>query len=79
VTSHEAIRKIKKFLICICHPYAAISANSENMADSGEYKTRHIYWQPSNASAKILYLNQISNNKKGYNIHQLAGKHPHKI
>jgi hypothetical protein len=28
-------------LCCIC----AISANSENMADPGEYKTRYIYWQ----------------------------------
>jgi hypothetical protein len=38
----------------------------------------HILWpnlEPSNASAKILYLNPMSNNKKAYNIHQLAGKH----
>ena len=51
---------------CIC-------ANLENMADLA-----HILWpnlEPSNASAKILYLNQMSNNKKAYNIHQLAGKH----
>ena len=27
----------------------------------------------------ILYLNQMSNNKKAYNIHQLVGKHPYKI
>ena len=56
------------------------------MADPGEYKNKtyllaalpHILWanlEPSNAYAKILYLNQMSNNKKADNINQLAGKH----
>jgi hypothetical protein len=35
--------------------------------------------EPSNASAQILYLNQMSDNKKAYYIHQSTGKHPHKI
>ncbi len=35
--------------------------------------------EPSNASAQILYLNQMSDNKKVYYIHQSMGKHPHKI
>ena len=42
----------------------------------------HILWpnlEPSNASAQILYLNQMSDNKKAYYIHQFMGKHPHKI
>ena len=49
------------------------------MADPSNIKQDIFIGKPSNASAKILYLNQILNNKKAYNIHQLAGKHPYKI
>jgi hypothetical protein len=51
----------------------------QRKADPSNIKQDIFIGKPSNASAKILYLNQISNNKKAYNIHQLAGKHPYKI
>ena len=49
------------------------------MADPSDIKQDIFIGKPSNASAKNLYLNQMSNNTKAYNIHQLAGKHPYKI
>jgi len=39
-----AANKLGK-LCSYCHAYAAISENSENMADSSEYETSHIHWQ----------------------------------
>src|SRR6266436_1407907 len=42
------------------------------MADPSNIKQDIFIVEPSNASAKILYLNQISNNKKAYNIHKLV-------
>ena len=49
---------------CIC-------GNSENTAGLGEYKQDIFSEKPSNASVKILYLKQMSNNKQAYNNHQL--------